>query len=245
MILPAASGKLLLRSLQRDGSAHGAAARLGPAGPGRGRRHLPRVPYQRRAGTRGKYSQKGVSSREPGSGRPSPGRRPDRIRSHRRHLDRKPRGSGPPGPGHRRPVVDLGRGGHPRRAPPQPLRPGRGAHRDRPRPQAGPPALGRRGGPGRRSPRQAGHRQHRQRGGGDADRHRLGLDGRRRPAPDAPQRLGHRRGRRQARDRRVRRGRPRGLRLLPGGRALAALRRRGGSPGDPQARPRSMRPRAA
>ena len=40
---------------------------------------------------------------------------------------------------------------------------------------------------------------------------------------------------RQARDRDVRRGRPRGLRLLPRGRALAALRRRGGPPGDPQA----------
>ena len=45
--------------------------------------------------------QKGLTPREPGRRRPGPGRHADRLRPHRRHLARQPRGGGATGARHR------------------------------------------------------------------------------------------------------------------------------------------------
>ena len=74
------------------------------------------------------------------------------------------------------------------RPPARSLHAGRAADRHRARAQARPAAPGRHGGAGRRSARQAGDRQPVHRRGRGADRHRLGLDGRRRAAAHPPQR---------------------------------------------------------
>ena len=208
------------------------------ARPGGPRRPLPRVPGQRRAGARGRRGQEGLPPREPGRRRPRPVRRAHRLRAHRRPLAAEPRGGRATGPRHRRPGGGLRRGGRGRaRRAPRSLHARRAAHRRRSRrasssSSAAWTSTARRA----RSARAAGHRHPRQRGRGRADRDAVGLDGGRRPAAHPAQRHRDRRGGRQARDRRLRRRRARGLRLLPGGRPLEALRPRGGAPGGGEAR---------